>query len=159
MKTLAININKQLKEKINATAGDIKPFIKHFEQVAKGTLMEHLPIKLRDVKEDYIEATMLIDERSCQTQGCLHGGASMAIGESLGGYGSFLLLEEGQFPVGLQISGNHLSMAKKGDTIRALAQLIHHGRTTHLWQIDLYSQETGKLVSSVRLTNSIITAR
>ncbi len=121
--------------------------------------MGHLPIKLTNIKEDHIEATMLIDERSCQTMDCLHGGASMALAESIGGYGSFLLISPKQYPVGLQISGNHLSMAKKGDTIKAIAQLIHHGRTTHLWQIDLYSLTTEKLVSSIRLTNSIITPR
>lgn len=157
MKVLKIKINEALKERIKAREEDNTDFVRHFEEIAKGTLMEHLPIKLEKVTEDYIEATMLLDERSCQTQGCLHGGASMAVGESLGGYGSSLLLEDGQFPVGLQISGNHLSMAKRGDTIRAVAQLIHHGRTTHLWQIDLYSEATGRLVSSIRLTNSIIT--
>ncbi len=159
MSILPIKINEELSQKLGAKGNDTSPFITYFETISKGTLMEHLPIKITSITKDYIEALMPIDERSCQIQGCLHGGASMALAESIGGYGSFLLLPTDKFPVGLQISGNHLSMAKKGDTIKAIAQLIHHGRTTHLWQIDLYSLETEKLVSSIRLTNSIITVR
>ncbi len=159
MRALPIKINEELGLELRKRYGEEATFIHYFEEIGKGTLMEHFPIKLTNITEDYIEATMLIDERSCQTQNCLHGGASMALAESIGGYGSFLLIAPEQYPVGLQISGNHLSMAKKGDTVKAIAQLIHHGRSTHLWQIDLYSLATEKLVSSIRLTNSIITPR
>ncbi len=159
MRTLPIKINEVLSQELRAKYGEKETIIKFFDDIAKGTLMGHLPMKISNITENYIEATMFIDERSCQTMDCLHGGASMALAESIGGFGSYLLLEPNTFPVGLQISGNHLSMAKKGDTIKAIAQLIHHGRTTHLWQIDLYSQKKDKLVSSIRLTNSIITPR
>ncbi len=157
--TKAIKVNKEKEGSLKAKFGEQFHYSQHFEHIAQGTLMATLPMKLEAVEEDKIIATMLVDERSCQTMGCLHGGASMAFAETIGGYGSYLLIPPHQAAVGLHIAGNHLSMAKKGETIRAIATLIHQGRTTHLWQIDLFSQETERLVSSIRLTNSIITPR
>ncbi len=160
MRTLPIIINKERCASLGIDAGDKSAIIDYLnKETAKGTLMEHLSIQVSDITEEYIEATMPVDERSSQAMQSLHGGASIALGETLGGYGSYLILPQDYHPVGLQIGGNHVAMAKQGDTIRAVGQLIHHGRTTHLWQIDLYSQDTGKLISTIKLTNSILSSR
>ena len=57
--------------------------------------------------------------------------------------------------VGMQVSGNHLSSAHEGDTVRAVATVVHAGRSSHVWNVDVFTS-IGKLVSSIRVVNSIM---
>lgn len=113
-----------------------------------------LGITFTDVQPDNIRATMPVNSKTCQPNGWLHGGASLALAESMAGAGSYLLVDREQFNVlGLQVSGNHVSSINKG-LLQANAQLIHKGKTTHVWDVKI-TDENHKLISTVRVTNII----
>lgn len=117
--------------------------------------MENLGIEYTHVSEGYVEATMPVDKRTCQPFGVLHGGATLTLGETAAGLGSMILCNDDEIAVGMQVNGNHVSPALEGDTVLAKAEIIHKGRTSHLWNVNVYTSEN-KLVSSVRVLNSII---
>ena len=97
-------------------------------------------------------AEMPVDNRTCQPYGTLHGGASLALAESLAGYGSWAYCEPHEIPVGMQVSGNHITPVKVGNKVHASGKLVHRGSTTHIWDITIATM-TGKLVSSIRVVN------
>ncbi|MDO5036189.1 MAG: Cof-type HAD-IIB family hydrolase [Porphyromonas sp.] len=126
--------------------------------LTRGTLMEALGIKCTLLEEGYVEATMPVDRRTRQPMGILHGGASLALAETLAGYGSTYLLKPDEIQVGMQVSGNHIKAAHEGDVVQAKARIIHRGKSTHVWNIDIYT-EMGQLVATVRVVNSILRRR
>lgn len=117
-------------------------------------LMETLGIEFTHVSKGKVEAIMKVNKSVCQPFGILHGGATIALAESVAGEGSLFLCNKGEIPVGSQISCNHISSAKEGEKVNAKGTIIHFGRTTHLWNIDITTSE-GKLVSTVRVLNII----
>ncbi|MDR1780632.1 MAG: Cof-type HAD-IIB family hydrolase [Tannerella sp.] len=122
---------------------------------AKSALMGNLGIQYTYASENRIEATMPVDERTRQPFGILHGGATLALAETVAGLGSMLLCQPDETMVGMQVSGNHVSTAHEGDTVRAVANIIHKGRSSHVWDVNVYTS-TDKLISSVRVLNSIL---
>lgn len=122
------------------------------------TLMSTLGILCTKLKPGYVECTMPVDHRTQQPMGILHGGATLALAETAAGYGSLVLLKENEIQVGMQVSGNHIRSAHSGDKVVAKGKIIHQGRSSHVWDINIET-ETGKLVSSVRVVNSIINRR
>jgi Cof subfamily protein (haloacid dehalogenase superfamily) len=125
---------------------------------AKHALMGNLGIQYTYASENRIEATMPVDVRTRQPFGILHGGATLALAETVAGLGSMALCQPDEFMVGMQVSGNHLASAKEGDTVRAVGTIIHKGRSSHVWNVDVFTS-TGKLVSSVRVVNSVLKKR
>lgn len=119
-------------------------------------LIKTLGIHIIALEEKYAEAQMAVTENHQQTIGYLHGGATIALAETIGGIGSYALLPEDEHCLGMQISASHISAAKLGDTVIAKANLIHKGRRTHVWDVNIYSEDTGRLVSSIKVTNAII---
>lgn len=119
------------------------------------SLMGHLGIQYTYADMDRVEATMPVDERTRQPFGILHGGATLALAETVAGLGSMILAKPDEIVVGMQVSGNHMTSAHEGDTVRAVATIIHKGRSSHVWNVDIYTS-TDKLVSSVRVINSIL---
>lgn len=124
----------------------------------QNTLMGNLGIRCTKIGEGYVEATMPVDERTQQPMGILHGGATLALAETAAGYGSTVLLKEGEFMVGMQVSGNHVHSAHVGDLVTAVGKIIHQGKSTHVWNVDVFTQ-LGKLVSSIRVVNNILNKR
>lgn len=123
----------------------------------KGTFIELLDIHfLEDENSNELEAMMLIRKDLLQTSGVLHGGVTIAFAETLAGVASNTLCPDDEFSFGIQISANHISHGKEGDTIRGIATPIHLGKTTHVWNVDVYSQQNERLISSVRITNIVI---
>ena len=122
----------------------------------KDTLMETLEIRYTFVGHGEVHATMPVNSRVHQPMGLLHGGASVALAESVGSAASHLFLENrDQFEVrGIEISSNHLKSVRQGMVI-AKAKIIHQGRTTHLWEIRV-EDTNGNLVSLCKLTNIIL---
>jgi len=120
--------------------------------------MGNLGIQYTYASENRIEATMPVDERTRQPFGILHGGATLALAETVAGMGSMILCQPDEFAVGMQVSGNHISSAHEGDTVRAVATIVHKGRSSHVWNVDVLTS-TAKLVSSVRVVNSIFKKR
>ncbi len=127
-------------------------------EMNKGTLMESLGIEFTEIGPDYIKGKMPVDERTFQPMKLLHGGASAALMETLGSFGSHLLIDrEKQSTVGLEINANHVGSAK-GGFVEGIAKIIHKGNSTHVWQIDIFNEE-GRLISTGRLTNMIRTLK
>lgn len=130
--------------------------IEEINEINEGTMMETLGIEYLDIKDGYVYARMLVRKELSQPYGMLHGGASMAMAESLGGTGSAYYLGIKDYIIrGMQFSANHVKAAKVGTYVYATATIIHKGRQTHVWNIDI-KNEDGGLVSSCRLTNFIM---
>lgn len=125
---------------------------------SKSTLMGNLGIQYTFASPERMEATMPVDHRTRQPFGILHGGATLALAETVAGIGSMIACEPDEFVVGMQVSGNHISSAHEGDTVRAVATIVHKGRSSHVWNVDVFTS-TGKLVSSVRVMNSVLKRR
>ena len=117
---------------------------------------EHLGIEFVEVAETFISARMPVDHRTCQPFGILHGGASVALAETLGSVASFLVIDDPtkQQAVGLEINANHIRSVCSG-WVYAKAIPLHLGRTTHIWDIKITNEEE-KLVCVVRFTVAII---
>ena len=121
----------------------------------KNTLLEQLDIHITNLGEDFIEGTMPVNNRTHQPAGLLHGGASAALIESLGSIGSTLLVDMSTHSiVGLEINANHVRGVKSG-MVTGRAKIVHAGRKTHLWQVDIKNEE-GKLVCTGRLTVIVV---
>lgn len=122
----------------------------------KNTLMDQLGIECIELGENYVISRMPVDKRTHQPMGLLHGGASAALIESIGSMGSTLLLDiTKQHPVGIEINANHIGGIRSGHVI-AKGKIVHAGKKTHLWQVDITEEGTNKLVCSGRLTVMII---
>lgn len=122
---------------------------------AKHALMGNLGIQYTYASPDRIEATMPVDERTRQPFGILHGGATLALAETVAGLGSMITCQPDEIVVGMQVSGNHVSSAHEGDTVRAVGTVVHRGRSSHVWNVDVFTS-TNKLVSTIRVVNSIM---
>lgn len=119
------------------------------------TLMETLEIEYIDAGPDFLKAKMPVNSRMHQPAGLLHGGASVALAESVGSAASMMFADSGEFEVrGIEISANHLK-AKREGTVYGTAKIIHRGRTIHLWEIRI-TDEYDQLISICKLTNIIL---
>ena len=108
-------------------------------------------------ESDTCQARMKVDERNRQVFGFLSGGATLALAESLAGIGSMALCPN-KICVGINVSANHVKAVLEGDTVTAYGQLLHKGKTLHVWHIKI-KNENGELVSSVQVTNFIMKAK
>lgn len=134
-------MNQDIKDKLLQKANAICP----------NTLMETLEIKFIDVGEDFLIAQMPVTSKVHQPDGVLHGGASVALAESVGSAASYMFLDAENLMIrGLEISANHTKSIKSG-YVYAKATILHKGRTTQLWQIRITNEED-QLISLVKLT-------
>lgn len=125
---------------------------------SKNTLMETLEIKYIDAGEDFLVATMPVNSRVHQPMGLLHGGATVALAESVGSAASIMFVNPEKSEVrGIEISANHLKSKKEG-MVTATAKIIHKGASIHLWEIKIVD-ENEKLISLCKLTNMILPKR
>lgn len=131
------------------------PNLEILNEMSKNTLIEHLGIEITEIGADFIKATMPVDERTKQPDGLLHGGASVALAESMGGFAGFLTLEDpdSKAIVGVDINANHLSAITSG-TVEATVSPIKIGRKIQVWNI-LLTQGSKKVCIS-RLTTMTI---
>ena len=128
--------------------------VKMLNQTRTRTLVEHLGIEFTEVGMDYITARMPVDQRTHQPLGLLHGGASVALAETLGSLAANCCLDpEKQYAVGLEINANHVRSVA-GGYVYGKTTPIHIGRTTHVWDIRI-SNEAGQLVCASRLTVAV----
>ncbi len=130
--------------------------VEHINERTGKNLLKTLGIKVVELSESYAEATMPVTEDNQQTMGFLHGGATIALAETIGGIGSFAILPQEEGCVGMQISASHISSANIGDLVIAKADLIHKGKRSHIWDVNIYSEKSGRLISSIKVTNAII---
>lgn len=119
--------------------------------VVPNTLMETLDISYVDVGEDFLVAQMPVSPKVHQPDGILHGGAMVALAESVGSAACFVFLDTKNFSIrGLEINANHVRSVKDGKVF-AKASFIHKGRTTQVWQIEITNEEN-ELISMCKLT-------
>ena len=117
--------------------------------------METLAITYTDVGEDYLVATMPVNSTVHQPMGLLHGGATVALAESVGSAASHMFIDTSAFIVkGIEITANHLKSKKEG-LVTATATILHKGKTTHLWKIEVTDSD-GAMVSFCKLTNIVL---
>ena len=125
--------------------------LKICNETCKDTLMETLEIEYIDVGENYLVAKMPVTSRVFQPDGVLHGGATVALAESVGSAASYVFLDGQKFFVrGIEISANHVKSVREGEVF-AKATLMHKGRTTQLWDIRITDAEDN-LISLCKLT-------
>ncbi|MBT8280333.1 MAG: hotdog fold thioesterase [Muriicola sp.] len=119
--------------------------------IRKNTLMETLEIEYVDVGENFLIARMPVSPKVHQPDGVLHGGATVALAESVGAAASYVFLDGQSFFVrGIEIAANHIRSVKEG-WVYAKASILHKGRTTQLWEIRITDEE-GRLISQCKLT-------
>jgi 1,4-dihydroxy-2-naphthoyl-CoA hydrolase len=124
-------------------------------EYSKNTLMQTLEIEYLEVGSDYLIAKMPVTPRVHQPMGLLHGGATVALAESVGSAASMIFVDIKKYEVrGIEISANHLKSIKEGN-VYAKATIIHKGRSIHLWEIKV-TNENGDLISLCKLTNMIL---
>jgi len=118
-------------------------------------MAKHIGIELREIGDDFIVATMPVDDRTRMPLGLLHGGASCVLAESLASYAAYLCIDpDKQTIVGLEINANHIRSLSEG-WVTGICQPIHRGRSTHVWDIRI-SDENDKLVCVSRVTIAIM---
>lgn len=118
------------------------------------TLMHALDIRITEIGDDWLRGTMPVDDRTRQPYGILHGGASVALAETLGSTAAMLCCEDGRATVGLEINANHLRAVREGH-VTATARPIHVGRSTQVWEIRI-ENEAGELTCITRLTMAVV---
>ena len=121
-------------------------------------MMETLGIRVTAIGDDWLQGTMPVDHRTHQPYGLLHGGASVALAETLGSTAAMLTVDPAkERVVGLDINANHIRGVRSG-TVTGTAKMLHLGRTTQVWEIRIESEE-GALVCISRITMAVVPAR
>lgn len=123
--------------------------------LGKNTMSEHIGIEWTEVGADYIKARMPVDNRTRQPYGLLHGGASVALAETLGSVAAAMVIDHSVFYcVGLDINANHVRGVREG-FVTGITKPLHIGSSTHVWEIKIYD-EREKLVCVSRLTIAVL---
>lgn len=129
--------------------------VKDINAINKNTLIDTLGIEFTEVGADYIVAKMPVDERTFQPMGLLHGGANVALAETLGSAGTYLTIgTKTHYGVCIEINANHVGSAMEG-FVYGRAEIVHEGKTTHIWKIEI-KDENHKMISMSRLTMMIL---
>ena len=125
--------------------------LKVCNESSKNTLMQTLDIEYVDIGENFLVGKMPVTPKVHQPDGVLHGGAMVALAESVGSMASYIFLDAKKFFVrGIEISANHIKSMKEGEVF-AKATVMHKGKTTQLWDIKLTDAEDN-LISICKLT-------
>jgi 1,4-dihydroxy-2-naphthoyl-CoA hydrolase len=134
------------------------PDLERINRWSENTMMQVLGIRITEVGDDFLRGTMPVDARTLQPYGLLHGGASVALAETLGSTAAMLTLDpEKELAVGLDINANHIRGVRSG-TVTGTAKALHIGRSTQVWEIRI-ADDAGALVCISRLTMAVIAAR
>jgi 1,4-dihydroxy-2-naphthoyl-CoA hydrolase len=129
--------------------------LEDFHQLGKGTMGEYIGIEWTELGDNFLKATMPVDQRTKQPYGLLHGGASCVLAETIGSVASAMIIDHSKFLcVGLEINANHVRGVKEG-FVTGIASPLHLGSSTHVWDIKIYDEKE-KLVCVSRLTVAII---
>ena len=133
------------------------PTLDILNDIGKDSMSGHLGIEFTEFGDDFMTASMPVDKRTAQPFRVLHGGASVALAETLGSVASVLCISDMSKyqAVGVEINANHLSSAREGSVVYGTVRPIRIGRTLHVWNIDIKNAE-GKLICVSRLTVAIV---
>jgi 1,4-dihydroxy-2-naphthoyl-CoA hydrolase len=140
-------------------ADDIRDKIEFMLSKNPDNMGKTLGIEFTSFAKDELTATMPVDHRTIQPFGILHGGASVALAETLASIGAWLNLDdENLSAVGLDINANHIRPVPEGNHVKATAKPIHRGSQTQVWEVRI-TTDAGKLVCISRCTLAIIKRR
>jgi len=132
-----------------------QPNVETLNTLSKDTMLEQLDIRFTEVGDDYVVATMPVDARTHQPFGLLHGGATVALSETLGSMAANCCLDlDTEYAVGLEINANHLRSVRHG-TVTGTARPLHLGRRTQVWETKI-EDDAGRLVCVSRLTLAVL---
>lgn len=132
-----------------------EPDVERLNAAQKNTVGELLDIRFESFDDQSLTASMVVDARTHQPFGLLHGGASVVLAESLGSMASFLCIDPQKFYcVGIEVNANHLRGVRSG-RVTGVVRPVHIGRTTHVWDIRLHD-ENGKPSCISRLTVAVV---
>ncbi|MFB3305562.1 hotdog fold thioesterase [Pseudomonas sp. AMR01] len=132
-----------------------QPNIEQLNAIQKNTIGELLDIRFESFDDESLTASMVVDQRTHQPYGLLHGGASVVLAESVGSMAAYLCIDAKKFYcVGLEVNANHLRGVRSG-RVTAVARAIHIGRTTQVWDIRLTTDD-GKASCVSRLTMAVV---
>ena len=132
-----------------------RPTVEALNAMSKDTLMEQIDIRFTEVGDDYLAGTMPVDGRTHQPFGVLHGGATVALAETLGSSAANCCLDLATHQAfGLEINTNHIRAVRSGK-VKGTAHPIHIGRSTQVWEIRV-EDESGRLTAISRLTMAVI---
>ncbi len=124
-------------------------------QGMQNSLISNLGIEIESVAAGEVVASMPVSDKTMRPGGILHGGANLALAETIAGLGSILLIDSNEFDArGIQVTANHVSAASEG-RVTATAKIVHEGKQTHVWNVDI-TRNDGKLISTARVTNMIV---
>jgi len=141
--------------KITNMSFDKEKALKMCNDYCRNTLMDTLEIVYTDAAEGFLEATMPVNSRVHQPMGLLHGGATVALAESVGSAASLLFVNPDIQEVrGIEIAANHLR-SKRDGVVTARARIVHQGRSIHLWEIKI-TDEQERLISLCKITNMVL---
>jgi len=131
------------------------PSLEGINAIHRGSMGEHLDIAFTEISDSYLRATMPVDARTRQPFGLLHGGASVALAETVGSTAAGLCIDSAIYHCfGLEINANHVRAARTG-RVTATARPKHIGGSTHVWTIDIVN-EADQLICTSRLTMAIV---
>ncbi|HGY2614448.1 1,4-dihydroxy-2-naphthoyl-CoA hydrolase [Klebsiella pneumoniae] len=128
--------------------------LEQLNRLGEGNMVGLLDIRFETVTDDTLEATMPVDSRTQQPFGLLHGGASVVLAETLGSVAGYLCSEGEQKVVGLEVNANHIRSAR-GGRVRGVCKALHVGTRHHVWQIEIFDEQS-RLCCSSRLTTAVI---
>lgn len=137
-----------------------QPFtLQGLQQISQQTMVDHLGIEFSGFGDDYLEATMPVDHRTVQPARLLHGGASVALAETIGSVASYMCIEDisTHMAVGVEINANHLRPATDGKVTGRVSPL-RIGRKLHVWNIEI-KDDKQQLICVSRLTIAVVPQR
>jgi uncharacterized protein (TIGR00369 family) len=135
----------------------IEDRVEQFLNIPDKHMGHALNINFTSFKSDEVQATMPVDQHTVQPFGLLHGGASVALAETLASIGAWLnIKDKNKTAVGVEINANHVRAVKKGGAVRGVSKPIHIGRQTQVWETEIFNEDNDKLVCISRCTLAII---
>lgn len=132
--------------------------VQSLSKLSPGTMLENLGIEFTEVGDDFISARMPVDQRTVQPLGLLHGGASLALAETLGSVAATCCVDpQAQYCVGLEINANHVKSAREG-FVTGTTRPVHIGKRTQVWEIRIVNDKK-ELICISRITMAVIDKR
>lgn len=129
--------------------------LQQLNQFCDNSAISHLGIIFSAQGDDWLEAKLTVDERSCQPMGYLHGGISAMLAETVGSLAGFCCTDDAHIVVGTEINASHLRPVKKGTVVTARATPARLGKSTQVWLINLYDEQL-QLCATTRLTLAVV---
>ncbi len=129
--------------------------LSELSKIAEGTMVAHIGIEFVEIGDNFLKAKMPVDNRTIQAAGILHGGASVALAETIGSVAASMTINpDKNYCVGLEINANHIKSVSSG-VVFGTGKPIHLGRSTQIWEIKIRSEE-GKLITISRITLAVL---